>query len=94
MSRGQGRVFRPKVKGKTCARWWLDYTTGGERHREPTKTTVKKDAQTMLRQRMGDRETGKVVGRPDRVTLAPGRAPSTPSRTSKGCSVPQRPRRS
>lgn len=65
MSRGLGRVYRQPGSGK----WMLDYTVGGVRHREPSGTKVKADAQTMLRQKIGDRETGKIVGRPDKVTL-------------------------
>lgn len=69
MSRGQGRLFRPKVKGQESAVWWLDYTTGGQRHRESSGTKSKQEAQRLLRQKFVDREAGKVVGRPDRVTL-------------------------
>jgi integrase len=68
--RGQGRIFRPKVRGRETARWWLDYSLHGERHREPAHTTSKAEAQRMLRQRFTEREVGKVVGRPDRVTFA------------------------
>jgi len=49
--------------------WWLDYTVRGERHRESSGTTSKRDAQRIMRDRMGSRETGKMVGHPDRVTL-------------------------
>ena len=70
MSRGQGRVFRPKVRGAHTKVWWLDYSVRGERHRESSETTSKKAAQRKLRTLMGDRESGKLVGRPDRVTLA------------------------
>jgi len=68
--RGQGRVFRPKVRGRETARWWLDYSLHGHRHREPAHTTSKAEAQRLLRHRMTEREAGKVVGRPDRVTFA------------------------
>jgi integrase len=50
--------------------WWLDYSIHGKRHRESSGTTSKRDAQRLLRQRIGDRETGKLTGRPDKVTLA------------------------
>src|SRR5438876_356733 len=70
MSRGQGRVFLPTVRGGQTAKWWLDYSVAGDRHRESSGTSVKKDAQRMLRQRLQARETGKLVGRPDRVVLA------------------------
>ena len=66
MSRGQGRIYRQA--GSTA--WWLDYGMGGTRHRESSGTTSKTEAQRLLRQRIGDRETGKIIGRPDRVLLA------------------------
>ena len=68
--RGQGRVFRPRVRGKETAVWWLDYGVRGERHRESAHTTKKTDAQRLLRQRLDARETGKLVGRPDRMMFA------------------------
>ena len=68
--RGQGRVYRPSVRGRAVATWWLDYSIAGRRHREPALTKVKSEAIDVLRQRIGDRKSGKVVGRPDRVTLA------------------------
>ena len=68
--RGQGRVYRPRVRGREIATWWLDYSIGGKRHREPANTKVRSDALEVLRQRIGDRKSGKVIGRPDRVTLA------------------------
>ena len=71
MSRGQGRVYRPKYNGdQESAIWWLDYSVGGHRRREPSGTKSKTEAHRMLRLRIGDRETGKVIGRPDRVLLA------------------------
>ena len=69
MSRGLGRVFRPKVGGRETAVWWLDFSVRGERHRESSGTTRRSDAQRLLRQRLTEREVGKVVGRPDRVTF-------------------------
>jgi integrase len=74
MSRGQGRVFRPKVRGAETAVWWLDYSVRGERHRESSETTSKTEAQRLLRDRLGDREDGRLVGRPDRVTVGELRA--------------------
>jgi integrase-like protein len=70
MSRGLGRVFRPKVDGKQTAVWWLDYSVGGKRHRESSGFTSKTDAQDLLRRRIGDRKAGKIIGRPDRVVFA------------------------
>src|SRR5262245_47013742 len=66
--RGRGnRCDCPRVKSRV---WWLDYTIGGKRHRECSNEVSKTDAQRILRLRIGDRETGKVTGRPDRVVLA------------------------
>lgn len=71
MSRGQGQVFRPvDGKGRRQNVWWLDYTVGGKRHRESSGTTNKSEAQRILRSKMGDREVGKIIGRPERVFLA------------------------
>src|SRR3989442_12507795 len=64
MSRGLGRVYQ---RGSV---WWLDYTVGGQRHREPTDAATKRDAQDILRERIGNRKSGKVLGRPDRIMLA------------------------
>ena len=64
MSRGLGRAYQ---RGSV---WWLDYTVGGQRHREPTDAATKRDAQDILRERIGNRKSGKVFGRPDRIMLA------------------------
>src|SRR2546427_9174360 len=74
MSRGQGRVYRPTYRDargvlRHTSTWWLDYTVGGKRHEEKSDATTKKDAQDALRKRIGDRQAGKITGRPDRVTL-------------------------
>ena len=75
MSRGQGDVFRPvNGKGKESAVWWLDYTVDGKRYRESSGTKVKTDARDLLRERIGERKARKLVGRPDKVTLAELRA--------------------
>jgi len=50
--------------------WWVDYTVGGKRHREPTDAATKTEAPDVLRERIGDRKSGRVIGRPDKVTLA------------------------
>lgn len=69
--RGQGRVYRPKVRGKETAYWWLDYSLRGTRHREPSGTTSKGEAQRLLRQRLVARETRRLIGpAPERVTFA------------------------
>lgn len=68
--RGQGRVFRPTYGGLESRVWWLDYSVRGKRYRESSETKSKTAAQRMLRDRIGKREAGKLVGRPDRVRLA------------------------
>jgi len=68
--RGNGRVFKPKVRGRETGRWWLDYSLHGVRHREPASTTSKAEAQRLLREKMTAREAGRVIGRPERVTFA------------------------
>ncbi len=68
--RGNGRVFRPKVRGLETAVWWIDYSLHGQRYRESAHTKVKAEAQRFLRQKFSEREAGKVVGRPERVTFA------------------------
>ncbi len=67
--RGLGRVFRPKVRGRQTNVWWLDYSVRSRRHRESSGTTSRSEAQRLLRQRLTEREAGKVIGRPDRVTF-------------------------
>ena len=70
MSRGAGRLFRPVAgDGHKSDVWWLDYTVNGARHRVSSRTTVKGEAQDQLRMQIGDRKDGKIIGRPDRVTL-------------------------
>lgn len=67
--RGQGRVFRPKVRGEETEVWWLDYSIRGIRHRESSGTKSKKEAFAILRERIGKRNDGTLTGRPDRVSL-------------------------
>src|SRR5258705_9534813 len=70
MSRGAGRLFRPVAgDGHESDVWWLDYTIGKKRYRVSSKTTVKREAQDQLRTQIGDRKDGRIIGRPDRVTL-------------------------
>lgn len=68
--RGQGRVYRPTIGGRESQVWWLDYSVRGTRHRESSKMTSKRDALELLRQKIGDRKTGKVTGNPAKLTLA------------------------
>jgi integrase len=64
----------PSCGPKGCyfevATYWLKYYARGVCHREPTHSTSKRDAQRMLREKMAERETGRVIGRPDRVSFA------------------------
>lgn len=63
-------MFRPKVDGRETLVWWLDYSIRGERHRESSETTSKREALAILRDRIGKRTDGTLSGRPERVTLA------------------------
>lgn len=78
MSRGQGRVYRPTYgqgdERREGAHWMLDYCLRGKRFRESSHTTSKTEALRLLRERLGQREEGRVIGRPDKVTLADLRA--------------------
>lgn len=70
MSRGQGRLFRPKVRGSETSVWWLDYSVGGQRFRESSGTDNKTAAGKILRQKHTGRESGTVTGPdPRRVTF-------------------------
>ena len=68
--RGQGRIFRPKVGGRESQVWWLDYGIRAKRHRESSGLTSKKEALELLRQRIGKRKEGTLIGQPEKVTLA------------------------
>lgn len=68
--RGQGRIYRPKIGGRESQVWWLDYSIRTKRHRESSKTTSKRAALELLRQKIGARKDGTLTGRPERVTLA------------------------
>ncbi len=57
----------PRVKSGV---WWLTYSAGRKRHRESSGFTKKADALDLLHQRVGDRKAGKLIGRPETVTLA------------------------
>jgi integrase len=67
--RGQGRVYRPTVNGRESKVWWLDYGVRGKRHRESSRTTSKRDAMNQLREKIGNRRDGKIVGQPEKVSL-------------------------
>jgi site-specific recombinase XerD len=68
--RGNGRVYRPVRRGKRLAVWRLDYSVHGVRYRETTGTTSKREAFAQLRAKLTARQAGKLIGRPERVTLA------------------------
>ncbi len=76
--RGQGRVFRPTWTEhghrRTAKTWRLDYSIGGTRYRESANTTSRREALRLLRERLSGREAGKLVGSPEKVTLAALRA--------------------
>src|SRR5205807_9590311 len=66
MSRGQGRVYRrPGTRN-----WWLDYSVRGARHQEPSGTSSRAAALRILRDRVGGRDQGTLLGRPDHVVFA------------------------
>jgi integrase len=48
----------------------LDYGVNGARHRESSKSTSKRVALDLLRERIGKRKDNTLTGRPDKVTLA------------------------
>jgi integrase len=57
--------------------WWIDYSANGKRFQEPSgikskpgTTKGKRDALDVLAERMGDRKEGKLIARPDKLTLA------------------------
>ncbi len=67
--RGQGRVYRPKVRGEPTAVWWLDYSVNGRRYRESSGKTTKTEAGALLPQRIEDRKVGRAVQAPVPGTL-------------------------
>jgi hypothetical protein len=66
MSRGQGRLYRRK--GTT--NWWLDYSIRGVRHFQSSGTAKHKEAADLLRERIGQRKAGTLMGNPEAVTFA------------------------
>lgn len=48
MSDGTGRIYQ---RGNT---WWIDYSFRGERHRESSESTKKKDARKLLQKRLAE----------------------------------------
>ncbi len=77
--RGQGTVYRPGVKRKDGTMqytriWWLSYSVRGEPKRESSHTRNRTEALRILRERIGAREAGKLIGTPDRVSFTDLRA--------------------
>lgn len=69
--KGTGRVYRPvNDRGQKSPYWSIAYSIGGKRHYESSKSKRKSDAQRLLRQRIGDHESGKIIGNPQRVVLS------------------------
>lgn len=68
--KGQGRVFRPKVRGEETAVWWLDYSVNGRRYREASGTMVKAEALAMIPGRKEDRKIGRPIHDATPSTLA------------------------
>jgi integrase len=64
--RGQGRIY--KRQGSSF--WWLDYSVRGVRHLESSHTAKHKEAGDLLRERIGQRKGGMLVGNPEAVTFA------------------------
>ena len=44
------------VNGRESQVWWLDYGVRGARHRESSRTTSKRAAMDLLRERIGKRK--------------------------------------
>lgn len=63
MSDGTGRIFK---RGNI---WWIDYSFRGERHRESSGSTRKKDAKALLRKRMKEMGEGGPRVDEEEVTL-------------------------
>lgn len=60
---GTGRLYK---RGDT---WWIDFGFDGKRYRESSKSTRKKDAQALLRQRMGEIRDGTFAPNADKVSF-------------------------
>ncbi len=66
-TRGIGLVYRPKYRDKATgepkesATWWIRYSHHGAKHRESSKSEVRKDASDLLKLRIGQAGMGKPV---------------------------------
>jgi len=57
-TRGLGVVFQQPGS----ANWWIQFSTGGKRHRETSGSINRTDAVRLLKQRIGEVQAGKPVG--------------------------------
>jgi integrase len=71
-----GNVYRPKLKtGAESAIWWLSFYTDGKRIRESSRTTNKRKAEDLLKEREGRVVTGQpILPRADKIRYAEARA--------------------
>src|SRR5580704_1131531 len=66
-TRGIGSVYRPKYRNESTgelqesAVWWIRYSHHGVKHRESSKSEVRKDASDLLKLRIGQAGMGKPV---------------------------------
>ena len=66
-TRGIGSVYRPKYRNDSTgelqesAVWWIRYSHHGVKHRESSKSEVRKDASDLLKLRIGQAGMGKPV---------------------------------
>ncbi len=73
--RGQGMVYRPTYRDKKTGKkkrskvWWVQYSIGGKRERESTRTTVHSEAVRFLHQRLAERGRGVSQRDLEKVTL-------------------------
>lgn len=71
---GTGTVWRPKTAGVEQAVWWISYRVGPrgarKRVRESAETTVKTEAERLLRARLAASDRGELGGAALRTTMA------------------------
>lgn len=74
---GFGRIYQPTYRDKhTGARrasavWWIEFWTRGVQHRESSHSRKRRDAEGLLKRRIGEIASGRFVGpAADRVTFA------------------------
>jgi integrase len=72
---GDGRIFRPTYtdkktgKKRTVSTWYIQYSVGGKKYVESTGSANRQVALDLKRARIGDRKAGRIINRPDRITL-------------------------